>query len=105
MMHTSYRRFPHPALFLPIKHGSNGPDPAFADGVAALGCTWKMQNLFLDVRCQLQQVHDLGHASPADMAKACEVCLVGDFAGGPDNSLSFVPSGTRGHGDHQAFRD
>ena len=39
-----------------------------------------MQNLFLDVRGQIQQVHDLRDPCAADMPEPGEVGIIADFA-------------------------
>lgn len=36
------------------------------------------QDLLLDVRCQLQEVHDLSHPRPGDVTEAGQIGLVGD---------------------------
>lgn len=39
------------------------------------------ENLFLDLRCQTQEPHDLGHPGAGDALPAGDGSLVGDLAG------------------------
>ncbi len=71
--------FPHLALFAPVGDGGDGTEHAFADGSAAAVGGWQKKNLFLNVRCEVEQVHYLRDAGAAYVCQAGEIGVIDDF--------------------------
>lgn len=52
---------PHLPLLLPVKHPGDGAQVVLADGVAAARGLGQEQKFFLNVRGEVQEVHNLHH--------------------------------------------
>ena len=71
---------PESPLLAPVRFGGDGADHDLADRVAALGRARQEQNRLLNLRSELQQIHDLRDAGATHVAHAGQVGLVGDLA-------------------------
>ena len=71
---------PHLPLPVPVGNGDDRPQVFFQDGVSPLHCIRKEEDILLDVRGKVEQVHDLGDARTGDIAQAGEVRIVLDIA-------------------------
>ena len=58
------------SLILPGKLGTDSSQHLLVDGIAAGRGAGKEQERFLNVRCEMQQIHDLRHARLRDVGQA-----------------------------------
>jgi len=84
---------PHLSLIPPVSQLGNRAKVAFGDRVASFSHWREVQYRFLDVRRQVQQVHDLCHAGLGDVGEAGQFGLVGDLA----VAQEFVEPDGQGH--------
>jgi len=70
---ASTLRLPHLHLPVQVRLGHDAWELAFGDGVSAFDCSWQEEDLLLNLRGQVQQIHDLADARPADVAEPGEV--------------------------------
>jgi len=59
-------------LPFPVVLDRETPDVLFTNEIAAIACGEK-QELFLDIRSQVQQIHDLADPGRGDAAELCEI--------------------------------
>src|SRR5262245_40490347 len=71
---------PQPPLRLPLQARGNGPDLPLLDRVTALHRRRQEQDVFLDVRREVEQGHDLRHSCPGHMPESGDVGVVLDVA-------------------------
>ena len=71
---------PHCALLRPVYFGRDRPQPFLMNGGPPRGNTRQKQQLFLDVRSQVIEIHDLRDPWLCDMCQASQFRKVGDFA-------------------------
>src|SRR5262245_58611984 len=71
---------PVQSLLLPVENPRDRLELAQVDTVAAVHRLGQEQDVFLDVGGQVQKVHDLSDACPADVTQACQGGIVGDGA-------------------------
>jgi len=71
---------PHQQLHPPVRFHCNRELMSLADGIAALHRQRQEQDRLLDIRSQVQQVHDLGNAGAGDVAEADDLGLVAHLA-------------------------
>src|SRR5690606_32301145 len=64
---------PESALLSPVRLGGDGPNMVLADRITALGGARQEQDRLLDVRRELQQVHDLRHPGAGHVAQTRQV--------------------------------
>src|SRR5437588_11750805 len=83
---------PAPALLIPIEHGGNRQDLAERYGLPAMRRPREEQQLFLQIRRELQKAQDLADAGPADMAQPGHVGVAGESAG-PDQRFDVPAQG------------
>lgn len=80
------------ALLLPLQFGSDAPQISLDDGVASPRYPRQEEYLLLYVRCQMQEVHDLGHASAGHVTHSGNFSVVGDGPV-PDHSIQLDSQG------------
>ncbi len=68
------------ALLWPIAQPRDRPQIPLGKHILARSDWRQVQNFFLNVRSQMQEIHDLRHARLRDVGEACEVGHVGDGA-------------------------
>ena len=73
-------RTPHPPLISPVRLDGERLDVGILDVVASRHGAWQEEQVFLNVRGEEAQVHDLGYPGTADVAEAGQVGHVLDFA-------------------------
>lgn len=83
---------PHLPLLAPVKDSGNRSDVDFADGVATAFSARQEEDFFLDVRGEIEEVHDLSNAGAGDVAEAGDVGVVGYCA---FSAKSVEPDGKR----------
>jgi hypothetical protein len=90
---------PQAALLVPVEHGGQRPRlPQMQRAATPLGAA-EEQDLFLDVRRQLQEAHNLGDARPADVSEPGQRGIVLDRPlAGASQSDAPAPVGVPGAG-------
>jgi len=69
---------PHHPLLSPFHFGSDRPHVALGDWIAAAEDAGKVEELFLDVGGQVQEVHDLRDTGAGDVPEVRQLGLVAD---------------------------
>ena len=67
---------PHLPLPAPVGNSGDRPHVSFQNRVSALHCIRKKEDILLDVRSEVEQIHDLGDACTGYVAQAGEVRIV-----------------------------
>ncbi len=71
---------PHFPLTVPVENGGNRPQISLIDSITTLGCVGKTEDILLDVRGEIEEIHDLGYPSTGYIAETGEVCIVLNLA-------------------------
>lgn len=70
---------PHLPLPAPVGNGGDRPHVFFQDRVSALRCIRKEEDILLDVRGEVEQIHDLCDARTGYETQAGEVRIILDI--------------------------
>src|ERR1019366_5383073 len=62
----------HVPLLLPIDSADNGPQVSFVEALHV----WQKKDLLLDIRSEIEQLHNLGHSGSRHPAEAGELGIV-----------------------------
>ena len=71
---------PHLPLAVPVEHGGNRPQIPFTDSITAIGCVGKAKDILLDVRSEVEKIHELGYPSAGYIAETGKICIVLNLA-------------------------
>jgi len=63
-----------------VEHGGNRPQISLIDSITAFGCVGKTEDILLDIRGEIEKIHDLCHPSTGYIAEAGKICIVLNLA-------------------------
>ena len=76
--YTAQSLRPHLSLLFPVMHLGDWTNVSFQDWIATIDGSWEIWDGLLDVRCQVVEPHDLGHAGRGDLTVVSQFALVDD---------------------------
>ena len=71
---------PHFPLTVPVEYGGNRPQISLIDPITAVGCVGKAKDILLDVRSEIEEIHDLGYPGAGYIAETGKICIVLNLA-------------------------
>ncbi len=71
---------PHFPLTVPVDYGGNRPQISLIDSITAVGCVGKAKDVLLDIRSEIEEIHELGYPGPGYIAEAGKICIVLNLA-------------------------
>jgi hypothetical protein len=63
-----------------VEYGGNRPQISLIDPITAVGCVGKAKDILLDVRSEIEEIHDLGYPGAGYIAETGKICIVLNLA-------------------------